>query len=126
VLQAAKEGNARARLAVAIYVRRIRQTIGAYAATLGGLDAVVFAAGVGENSPEIRAAACEGLSFLGVEIDPARNAENRPDTDVSSGDSRVRVLVVKTREDLEMLRELGPWLDGSRRASVDAASEEPA
>jgi acetate kinase len=126
VLQAAKNGHDRAQLAVAIYVRRIRQTIGAYAATLGGFDALVFAAGVGENSPEIRASACEGLRFFGVEIDPARNAENQPDTDVSSADSRVRVLVVKTREDLEMLRELGPWLDGSRRASVDAASEEPA
>ncbi len=70
VQEAAKAGNVRARLAFDVFVHRLRQGIGAMAATLGGLDALVFTAGIGEHSAEVRAAACRGLEFLGLEIDP--------------------------------------------------------
>ena len=74
---AAEAGDERARLALDVYCYRLRKYIGAYAAAMGGLDVLVFTAGVGENSAEIRAAACEGLGFLGIELDQAANAKAR-------------------------------------------------
>jgi acetate kinase len=79
VLEAARGGNARAGLALDIYAHRLRQTIGAMAVTLGGIDALVFTAGVGEHSVEIRSAACSGLGCLGLELDADANANCRPD-----------------------------------------------
>ena len=105
VLEAAGQGHAGARLALDVYVHRLRQCVGALAASLGGLDALVFTAGVGEHSPEVRAAACRGLEFLGVELDAAANAACRPDADVAAAGSKVRVLVIATREDLTVVRE---------------------
>jgi len=100
VLQAATAGNERARLALDIYCYRLRKYVGAYAAALGGLDVLVFTAGVGENSPDIRAWVCEGLDFLGVELDPAANDRARGvNADISAAGSRVRVLVVNTDEE---------------------------
>ncbi len=100
VLRAAEAGDERARLALDIYCYRLRKYIGAYAAALGGLDVLVFTAGVGENSPEIRASVCEGLGFLGIVLDPAANGKARGvDADISAGGSRVRVLVVATDEE---------------------------
>jgi acetate kinase len=100
VLRAAEAGDERARLALDIYCYRLRKYIGAYAAALGGLDVLVFTAGVGENSPDIRASVCEGLGFLGIVLDPAANGKARGvDTDISAGGSRVRVLVVATDEE---------------------------
>jgi acetate kinase len=84
VLAAAAAGDPRAGLAIDVYVHRLRQTIGAMAVTLGGLDALVFTAGVGEHSAEIRRRACDGLGFLGLELDQAANAECTPDADVAS------------------------------------------
>ena len=106
VLDAAAAGDARARLAVDVYVHRLRQTIGAMAATLGGIDALVFTAGVGEHSAEIRRRACEGLGFLGVELDTAANDARTADADVASRASKARVLVIATREDLTILRQI--------------------
>jgi acetate kinase len=105
VQEAARAGNPRARLALDVFVHRLRQTIGAMAATLGGVDGLVFTAGIGEHSAEVRAAACRGLEFLGVELDPAANEACKPDADVAAGGSRCRVLVIGTREDLEVMRE---------------------
>jgi acetate kinase len=105
VLEAAGQGHAGARLALDVYAHRLRQTIGAFAATLGGLDALVFTAGVGEHSPAIRAAACQGLAHLGVQLDETANATCHPDADVAAALSRVRVLVIATREDLTVVRE---------------------
>ena len=105
VLEAARQGHAGARLALDVYAHRLRQTIGAFAATLGGLDALVFTAGVGEHSPDVRAAACRGLEFLGVELDATANASCRPDADIAAAAARVRVLVIATREDLTVVRE---------------------
>ncbi len=106
VEEAAKAGNDRARLALEIYAARIRSAIGALAATLGGLDAVVFAAGVGENSATLRASVCEGLGFLGVRLDPEKNAAHPRDLDIAEASSSARVLVIHTREDLMIAREV--------------------
>jgi acetate kinase len=73
------------------------------AATLGGVDALVFTAGVGENSPEVRGASCRGLECLGLELDADANAACRADADVARPGSRGRILVVRTREELAML-----------------------
>lgn len=93
------QGNPRAQLAFEIYVHRLRSHIGAMLATLGGLDALIFTGGVGENQPPVRAAACEGFGFLGVKLDLDKNAQPSPDQDISAADSAVRVLVIKAQED---------------------------
>ncbi len=106
VLDAARAGNERARLALQMYVHRVRQAVGALTATLGGIDALVFTAGVGENSADVRALSCQGLECLGVRIDEDANAACQPDADIARTDSAARVLVIATREDLTMLDEV--------------------
>jgi acetate kinase len=71
-------------------------------ASLGGLDALVFTAGVGENTPDIRAAACEAFGFLGLQLDDEKNAHKPVDIDIATSDSAVRVLVIHTQEDWEI------------------------
>jgi acetate kinase len=97
--------NPDARLAVDVYVHRIVKTVGAMSATLGGIDALVFTAGVGEGSPEIRKRVCEKLNYLGLELDPAANENCQPDSDIATPASTARILVIATREDLTILRE---------------------
>ena len=97
--------NPDARLAVEVYVHRIRQTIGAMAATLGGVDALVFTAGVGEHAPEIRRRVCANLNFLGLELDRSANEACQADADVAVPTSAARILVIATREDLAIMRE---------------------
>jgi len=97
--------NRDARLAVDVYVHRIVQTVGAMAATLGGIDALVFTAGVGEGSSEIRKRVCEKLKYLGLELDPAANETCKPDADIAMPASKARILVIATREDLTIMRE---------------------
>ncbi len=105
VSQAAETGNERAKLAIAMYVHRLRQAIGAMAATLGGLDALIFTGGVGQHSAAIRAAACSRLAFLGLELDPIANAAVTSDTDVSTTGAKARTLVIETNEELMLARE---------------------
>src|SRR6476659_5238666 len=97
--------NPDARLAVDVYVHRIVKTIGAMAATLGGIDALVFTAGVGEGSPEIRKRVCEKLKHLDLEPDQAANENCKPDADISMSASKAPILVIATREDLTIMRE---------------------
>ena len=99
-------GDARARLALDVYTHRLRKYIGSYAAALGGLDVHSFTAGVGENDAVVRAEACAGLEFLGIEIDPERNTGRvtRP-TVISTDSARVTVLVVPTNEELEIAQQ---------------------
>src|SRR5438067_1627565 len=97
--------NPDARLAVDVYVHRIVKTIGAMAATLGGIDALVFTAGVGEGSPEIRKRVCDKLKYLGVELARAANETCEPDADIAIPASTARILVIATREDLTIMRE---------------------
>src|SRR5262249_7698696 len=99
IVAASAQGHERARLAFDIFVHRLQSAIGSMAAALGGLDAIVFTAGVGENSHEVRAATCRTLGFLGIRIDGQRNVQPQLDADISSPDSRVRVLVVRAEED---------------------------
>ncbi|BAY46095.1 acetate kinase [Scytonema sp. HK-05] len=102
ISEAISQGNSRAQLAWDIYVHRLRSYIGAMLASLGGLDALVFTAGVGENTPEIRAAACEAFGFLGLKLDDEKNADKPVDIDIATPDSAVRVLVIHTEEDWEI------------------------
>ncbi len=94
-----------ARLALEVYVHRLVQTIGAMAATLGGVDGLVFTAGVGENSAKVRELVCENLGHLGLELDTAANARCNPDADIARRGSPGRILVISTREDLTIVRE---------------------
>jgi len=105
ILAAIKQGHSRARLAFDIYVHRLQAGIGAMAAVLGGIDALVFTAGVGENSPEVREAACKPLSFLGLKLDEAANAQTSPDADIATAGSQVRVLLIRAQEDWAIARE---------------------
>jgi acetate kinase len=105
ILQAIKSGHQRAKLAFDIYVHRLQSGIGAMIAVLGGIDALIFTAGVGENSPEVRAAACDNLRYAGVEIDPRRNAQSTPDCDISTTAASVRVLTIRAQEDWEIARD---------------------
>lgn len=106
VLAAAHDGHAQAELAIAIYTHRLQQAIGALAVPMGGVDALVLTAGVGENSAEIRQRVCQGLECLGLEFDSQANASCRPDADIARASSRGRILVIATREDLSMLRDV--------------------
>jgi acetate kinase len=96
-----------ARLAVAVYIHRLRKGIAAMAASLGGVDICVFTGGVGENSASIRLEAAAGLGFLGIKIDPEANATANGASviDVSSDDAAARTLVIAAREDREMARQ---------------------
>ena len=113
VLSAAKAGNEQAELALGIYARRVRQAIGAFAVTMGGIDAVVFTAGVGEHSAEVRASICAGLECLGIELSVQANLACRPDADIAGPASRARILVIATREDVTMFREVHETLFAS-------------
>lgn len=105
IMQAAQEGNERAKLALNIYLYRLRYFIGAMIASLGGIDILTFTGGIGENAAEVRAKTCESLSFLGLKLDEAKNAASPVDQDIATADSAVRVLVVHTEEDWEIARE---------------------
>jgi len=103
VVAAAGGGDDRARLAVDVWVLRLRQAIASMAASLGGIDTLVFTGGIGEHQPPLRARTVEGLSFLGAVVDGRANAEATGDADVSGGGA-CRVVVVSAREDLQIAR----------------------
>jgi acetate kinase len=114
VLEAADRGDHQATLATSIYLHRLRGLIAAMAAAMGGVDVLAFTGGVGENSARIRHDACEGLAFLGVEVNAARNeTAGDGDVDVSTDGAAVRTVVVHAREDIEIAREVRLLL-GSR------------
>ncbi len=104
ITKAAEEGNAVARRALEVYDYRARKYIGAYAAAMGGLDAVIFTAGIGENDHLARARIVEGLQFLGVQMDHSKNFRGAVG-DISTPDSRVKILVVPTNEELAIARD---------------------
>jgi acetate kinase len=99
VIAAINQGNNRAQLAWDIYVHRLRTGIGSMLASLGGLDALVFTAGIGEKSAAIRADVCAAWEFLGLKIDKEKNQQQPVDIDIATPDSAVRVLVIQTQED---------------------------
>lgn len=105
ILAAMKRGHSRARLAFDMYVHRLQAGIGAMSAVLGGIDALIFTAGVGENAPEVREAACKPFSFLGLKLDGVANVNASSDQDIASADSSVRVLLVRAQEEWAIARE---------------------
>ena len=105
VLEAAGKGNDRAKLAVDIFVYRLQAGIAAMAASLAGLDVIVFTAGIGENAPSIRRDTCAKLSFLGVQLDEKKNSSTKPDAEISTSNSAVRVLMIRAQEDWSIARE---------------------
>jgi acetate kinase len=105
ILAAREDANPRAQLAFDLYVHRLRFYIAAMLPSLGGLDALVFTGGVGENSSAVREAVCQGLAFLGVFLNRHRNATVREDADISDAESRIRVLVIKAQEEWEIATE---------------------
>ncbi|MGB4082918.1 MAG: acetate kinase [Candidatus Fermentibacter daniensis] len=105
VERAAESGNERAVLALDLFADKVRKYIGAYAVTLGSVDAIAFTAGVGENGIEMREMICRGLGVLGAELDPEANNCRGQEKIVSSPDSRVKLLVVPTNEELMIAME---------------------
>jgi acetate kinase len=105
VERAAQQGNDRARLAVDMFADRVRAAVGALAVSMGGVDVLAFTDRVGENSPALRAMACQGLECLGLRLDPLRNEANRPDSDIALADSPARILVIHSEEELMIARE---------------------
>jgi acetate kinase len=106
ILERVAGRDAAAVLALDVYVHRLRGAIAAMAASLGGLDALVFTGGVGEHAAAVRAAAAEQLGFIGVSLDPDRNREAVRDEDISSSGASVRTLLITAREDLEIARQV--------------------
>jgi acetate kinase len=104
ILASMKRGNSRAKLAFEIYAHRLQAGIGAMVVVLGGIDVLIFSAGVGENSAEVRDAACKQLVFLGLKLDAAANRQH-PDRDIAAPDSAVRVLIIRAQEDWAIARE---------------------
>lgn len=105
VLAAIAAGNPRAKLALDIYIHRLRSCLGSMLLSLGGMDALVFTAGVGENAEIVRELACQSLEFLGLKLDLEKNQDHPVDVDIATPDSSVRVLVIHTQEDWAIAQE---------------------
>jgi acetate kinase len=113
VIQKMEAGDRRSEIALAVYAYRIKHYIGAYVACLGRVDALVFTAGIGENAPVVRERSCQGLQALGIEIDSQRNRERADERrEISAADSRVKILVVPTNEELRIAQETRGLLHG--------------
>jgi acetate kinase len=106
VIERARAGDPAAKLALAVYVHRLRAGIAAMAASMDGLDALVFTGGVGENAPVVREQAGAGLGFLGVEIDGVRNADANGDREIGTDGGMARTFVIQAREDVQIAREV--------------------
>ena len=102
---AAANGNERARLALDKFIYEVKKFIGAYSTAMGGVDAIVFTAGIGENSTDLRADICSGLEYMGVKIDAEKNKVRGKEIDVSADDSKVRIFVIPTNEELMIARD---------------------
>ncbi|CUU09973.1 acetate kinase [Candidatus Kryptobacter tengchongensis] len=100
IINEMKNGNHRAKLAFEVFCYRVKKYIGAYAAVMGGVDAIVFTAGIGENSPDVRKKVCEGLEFLGIRIDDEKNNSPEKEKIITTDYSKVKVLVIPTNEEL--------------------------
>jgi acetate kinase len=111
---AAASGNHRAELALSIFCYRIKKYIGAYAAAMGGLDAIVFTGGIGENAYNVRARICAGMEFLGLELDEEKNRSMKGPADISKPSGRARILLVPTNEERMIARETAQVV-GSRK-----------
>jgi len=106
LLESSRKGHQRARLAVDVFCYRLRKYIGAYTATLGEVDGLVFTGGIGENAPQIRELTCEKLEELGYELDPKKNKEAAgKEAEISTANSRAKIYVIPTNEELLIARD---------------------
>ena len=112
--QEADKGNADCAVALDKFAYEVRKYIGAYAAALGGLDCLVFTAGVGENSASMRARICEGLEFLGVKLDPEKNNTRGKEAIISADDSKVTVWVIPTNEELMIAQDTAALVNAAK------------
>jgi acetate kinase len=118
----AEQGNARAKLALDVLAQQARHWIGAFFLELNGIDAVVFTAGIGENRPAFRKAICSNLDQLGIVLDPAKNESTKAQEGIiSAPDSRVKIMVIPTNEELVVAREVKRFLENAGRPSVQPA-----
>jgi acetate kinase len=120
IVAAMKDGHARAKLAFGIFVHRLQAGIGAMVAVLGGIDALVFTAGIGENSPDVRAAACADFGFLGLKLDPVKNSQPPVDQEISRPDSAVRVFTLRAQEDWAIARDCWRLMSAKNSARPSA------
>ncbi len=111
--KAAGEGHERAQLALDVFVAEIRRHLGGLMVALGGLDAIVFTGGIGENGQQIRACVCQGLEEFGVVLDPDKNATARGETQLEAAASRVQLWTIPTNEELVVARQSRALLEGS-------------
>lgn len=102
---AAKEGNERAKLVLDMYFYQLQKFIGSYVVAMGGLDCVVFTAGIGENSPTVREGVCAGLGYFGIEIDKEANKKRGDIVDITAEGAKVKTLVIRTNEELMIARD---------------------
>ena len=105
VQTAIAQGNQQAKLAFDVYIHRLKSCLGSMIMSLEGLDCLVFTAGLGEHSPEVRSRVCQGLTFLGVELDEEKNGKSPRDQDIATDASTVRVLIIHTQEDWAIAQE---------------------
>lgn len=105
ILEAASSGNERAQVALEVYYNRVKGYIGNYIAKLNGCDCLVFTAGVGENGYDVREKICENLDYLGIKLDPEKNKVRGKEVDVAAEDSKVRIFVIPTNEELVIARD---------------------
>lgn len=99
------EGNEKARVALDVFCYRVKKYIGAYAAAMNGVDAVIFTAGVGENSDVVRELVCKDMEWLGLELDSAKNKVRGKETEISKDGSKVKILLIPTNEELMIARD---------------------
>ena len=103
--QAAEEGNERAQLALDKFIYEVKKYIGAYATVMGGVDAILFTAGIGENSADLRAKICEGLEYMGIKMDLEKNKTRGVEAEVQAADSKVKLFVIPTNEELMIAKD---------------------
>lgn len=115
IVEAAEKGNERAQLAFDMLIYQIKKLLGGYITALGGVDAIVFTAGQGENGPETREAICKGLEFLGIKLDLSKNVVRGKDADISAADATVKSLVIATNEELMIARETLTIVSGCKK-----------
>jgi acetate kinase len=116
--EAVAEGNKKAIIAFDIYNYRIKKYVGAYAAAMGGIDALVFTGGVGENSPLTRKNVCENMQFMGMEIDLEKNQNAKGEIDIASEKSKVRIFKIPTNEELVIAKDTEQIVNEMKRAEV--------
>jgi acetate kinase len=115
-----KAGNKQAELAFQVFTYRIRKYIGSYAAVMGGVDAIVFTGGIGENSSEVRAESCKGLGFLGVTLDAERNNSAEKEKLISADSSKVKVFALPTNEELVIALDTARIVEAARSSEASA------